>query len=110
MAALYVRLIGIEDVLWRMICGAFRFIAKQLPAWLYHVVFVSVGPVIIRLLRVIGLTCLWLMIVAGPFTLGRIVNLPSWWSYGALLWALLAIAGSILGLLRFATRRKASLV
>ena len=110
MATFYSMLIGIEDALWRMICGAYRFIAKQLPAWLYHVVFVSVGPVIIRLLRVSGLTCLWLMIVAGPFALGRIVNLPSWCSYGAMLWGLLAIAGSILGLLRFATRRKPSLV
>jgi hypothetical protein len=110
MTTFYFRLIGIEDTLWRMICGAYRLITKQLPAWVYHVLFVSIGPVTIRLVSVFSLTCIWLTIVAGPFALGRIVHLRSWWSYGALLWALLAIAGSVLGLKHVATTRKASLL
>ena len=110
MTTFYLRLIGIEAALWRMIRGAYRLITKQLPAWVHHVVCVSVGPVIIRLLSVISLTCIWLMIVAGPFTVGRIFHLPSWWSYGSTLWALLAIAGSILELNHLASRRKADLL
>lgn len=109
MTTFHFRLIGIEEALWRMIGGAYRLMIKQLPAWAYHVVFVSVGPVTIRLFRVISLTAIWLMIVAGPFTVGRIVHLRTWWSYGSLSWALVAIAGSILGLKRVATTRKASL-
>jgi hypothetical protein len=110
MTTFYLRLIGIEEALRQMIRGAYRLITKQFPAWVHHVVFVSVGPVIIHLMSVIGLTCLWLMIVAGPFALGRICHLPSWWSYGSMLWALLAVAGSLLELKHLATRRKAGLL
>lgn len=106
---LYQWLQDAEDALLRMIKGVFRFVSEEFPHRIYQFVFETVGPVTIRLARVLGLACLWLMILLSPFVVGVGCNLPWWWCVGSVAWAGLAIAGSVWGLGRALRKRKADL-
>ena len=94
-SALYQWLVEVEDALLRMIRGVFRFITEWLPIWIYRFVVDTVGPVTIRLCRVLGLTCLWLMILFSPWALNWVCRLPRWWNYGSVAWLVVAIVGSM---------------
>ena len=100
-------LVEIEDALLRMIRGVFRFTCHWLPIWIYRFFIDTVGPVTIKLVRVMILLSIWLILVFSPLASAFAFKLPSWWSYGATTWTGLSIAGSIWGLYRLAKRRKA---
>ena len=105
----YQWLIDVEDVLVRMIAGVFRFMVDGLPTWIYHFVVDTLGPVAIRLVRVLGLAFLWLTILFGPLAIGCFFSLPSWWGLGSMAWMALSIGGSVWGLNRIVRKRKAAI-
>ncbi len=103
----YLWLVEVEDAERRMIRGVFRFVVEGLPAWLYHVFIESVGPVAVRICRVSCLSCLWLMILFGPFALACQWGLHGWLKFFTLAWVGVAIAGSLWGLNHVVKNRKA---
>jgi hypothetical protein len=109
-SAFYQWLVEAEDFLLRMIRGVFRFITEGLWKWIYHFVVDTLGPVAIRSCRVLGLACLWLMIVFSPLALGCVCTLPGWWRFGSVAWVVMAILGSMWGLNRAIQKRKAELL
>jgi hypothetical protein len=82
-----------------MILGVYRMVTVQLWQWLYRFIVDTLGPVTIRLARVTGLACLWLLIVFGPLW----IRLP-WWL--DLTWLGLSIGGSVWGLYRIVRKPK----
>ena len=105
---LYRWLVEVEDALVRMIAGVFRFLIEGLWTWIYHFIVDTLGPVTIRLARVLGLGCVWLVIVFIPVIIGVKFDLPRWWGSVCLVWFGLAIIGSIWGLRRIVKGATAS--
>lgn len=100
----------IEDNLSRMLRGVFRFMIEGLPRWVRRVVMETIGPVALRLCRVLVLFCLWLALLFCPL-IGTIdLELPSLCIYISVTWLGLAIIGSLWGLRHLARKRKAALV
>jgi hypothetical protein len=107
-SAFYLWLGDVEEALVRMIRGVFRFITEGLWEWIFHFVVDTLGPVTIRLGRVLALACLWLIIVFSPGAVGVRFSLPWWWAFGSTVWVGLALVGSVWGLNRIAKKRKAA--
>jgi hypothetical protein len=105
----YVWLVEVEEALWRMIRGVFRFVSEWLPTWLFHVIVKGIWPVCVRLTRVVFVACIWLGIMFTPLTIGFACKLPWWWRFGSTAWLGAAIVGSMWGLTRLAKKRKANL-
>jgi len=87
----------VEEVLWRMIRGVFRFTFQRLPEWVYRTLLDTVGPAVVRLIRVLAVLCLWLAILCVPaFCFGNLGG-AFWGTCGVLGWLALFIAGSAWG-------------
>ncbi len=96
----------VEEAFWRMIRGVFRFVFHRLPEAFYRWMVDAVGPVTIRLIRVLVVFSLWLAVLFGPATTASKLNLPfSGWIGFA--WVVLAIIGSGWGLSYIAKKRRA---
>jgi hypothetical protein len=89
-----------------MIRGVFRFI-EEFPMRIYRFIVEVAGPVAIRACRVLGLACLWLMLLFGPLVLVCACGLGGFWTLVSLAWAVMAIFGSVWGLNRAVKKRKA---
>jgi hypothetical protein len=105
-SSFYQWLVEVEDSLLRMIRGVFRFVVEGLPTWIYRVVVEMVGPLAVRLSRVAGLACLWLVILFGPIAFTCNCGLHGWWTLFSAGWISVAIVGSLWGLHRAVTKRK----
>jgi thiol:disulfide interchange protein len=101
-------LADVEDGGWRMIRGVFRFAFHRLPEWVCRTLLDTVGPVTIRLIRVLVVFTLWLAIVFGPVLIAAKLSLPSWGKMAAAAWLVLALIGSIWGRYRLAKKRRAA--
>jgi hypothetical protein len=100
-------LADVEDGCWRMIKGVFRFAFHRLPEWVYRTLLDTVGPVTIRLIRVLVVFSLWLAVVIGPAIGVAKLNLP-FWGVCATTWLVLAMIGSIWGRNRLTKKRRAA--
>ncbi len=107
-SAFYLWLVDTEESLKRMIRGVFRFVIEELPTSIYRFAIETVGPVAIRTCRVLGLACLWLMILFGPFALACDWGLYRWGMFLSFAWLVVAILGSLWGL-HCVKQRKAGL-
>ena len=107
-SAFYLWLGDVEEALVRMIRGVFRFITEGLWEWIFHFVVDTLGPVTIRLGRVLALACLWLMIVFSPVAVGVRFSLPWWWAFGSTVWVGLCSRGVRVGTESRRQKRKAA--
>lgn len=97
----------VEELLWRMIYGVFRFTFQRLPEWVYHTLLDTVGPAAVRLTRVLAVLCLWLAVLFVPaICLGKLGG-PFWGTCGVLAWLALAITGSVWGRAYLVRKRQA---
>jgi len=96
---IYQWLVETEEAILRMILGMYRMITVQLWLEIYRFAVDTLGPVIVRLSRVVGLGCLWLIIVFAPLLL----RLPLWLD---LIWVSVAIGGSLWGLQRIVAKNE----
>jgi hypothetical protein len=98
----------VEDLLWRMIRGVYRFTFVRVPEWMYHTLVDTVGPVTIRLMRVLVALCLWLATVFGPSIATFKIVGGFWGGVAALTWLALATSGSIWGASYIRKKRRAA--
>ena len=98
----------VEEALWRMIRGVFRFTFHRLPEGIYRALVDTVGPATIRLVRVLVVFCLWLAVVFGPVLVAVTFRLPLWVCAGTAAWLVLAIIGSSWGHSCLARKRRAA--
>ncbi len=108
-SALYRWLVELEDSLLRMIRGVFRFVCEELPKRIYRFVVDTIGPLTIRLCRVLALAVLWMMILVSPFILACVCGPNGWNVFGSLVWLVVASLGSMWGLKRAVKKRNAGL-
>lgn len=101
-------LADIEEMLWRMVCGVFHFAFHRLPEWVYRTLLDTVGPLTIRLIRVLVVFALWLAIVFSPVIIAAKLSLPSSGDMAAAAWLVLALIGSIWGCYRLAKKRRSA--
>lgn len=95
-----------EEDLQRMIRGIFRFVIEELPRRFCRFIVETVGPLSIRICRVLGLACLWLLIVFGPVWVLGFGGLL--WALMSITWVVLALVGSVWGLKYAAKKRRAA--
>lgn len=99
-------LAAIEDELWTMTSGVFRFTFKRLPEWAYRTLLDTVSPAAVRLIRVVAVLCLWLAVLFVPaICLGKLGG-AFWGTCGVLGWLALFIAGSAWGRSYLITKRR----
>jgi hypothetical protein len=103
--ALYQWLVEAEESLMRMIRGVFRFM-EEFPSCVYRFIVETAAPVAIRTCRVLGLACLWLMLLFGPIVVACACGFGGFWTLASLAWAVVAIIGSVWGLNRAVKKRK----
>ena len=108
-STLYRWLVEAEDSLLRMIRGVFRFVCEELPKRIYNFVVDTIGPLTIRLCRVLALAVVWVMILISPFLLACVCRPSGWSVVGSLVWLVVAVLGSMWGLNRAIKKRNAGL-
>jgi hypothetical protein len=86
----------IENVLWRMLSGVFRFTFVVLPR--------SIGwglgriwPTLVKLGRILGLLLCWLAVVCLPTILCVVYEPGMLWLVASLVWGAVALVGSVWG-------------
>ncbi len=109
-SSVYLWLVEAEDALHRMTRGVFRFAFGRLPAWAVEALLGTVGPVAVRLARVLAVFALWLAVVFGPAALAAEVGVPFWPGLGVAAWTALALAGSFWGRACLARKRAAEIL
>ncbi len=97
-----------EDRLWRMTRGVFHFLLHWLPEWIIRVLLETVGPAVVRAVRVFFALCVWLTLLFGPGEVAIALGGPFWVDVGAVLWSATAAAGSVYGLYRVVKKRRAN--
>jgi hypothetical protein len=85
----------LEDTLWRMINGVYRFIFMRLPELVVRMLLETIGPVAVQLIRVIVVLSLWLAVVSVPAIVAA--SLGGWGGLVAGAWVALALTGSVWG-------------
>ena len=96
-----------EDRLWRMTRGVFHFL-RWLPEWIIRVLLETVGPAVVRAMRVFFALCIWLAVLFSPGAAVVALRAPFWVDLAAALWLATAAAGSVYGLYRVAQKRRAN--
>ena len=96
-----------EDRLWRMTRGVYHFLFDWLPRWIIRVLLETVGPAVVRAIRVFFALCVWLTVLLSPVALTVTLEAPLWVDLAAVLWLAAAAAGSVYGLYRVAKKRRA---
>ena len=72
-SSFYLWLVEVEETLWRMIRGVYRFTFQRLPQWVRARCVETVGPAAVQLIRVLAVLFLWLAVVFVPaICLGKI--------------------------------------
>ncbi len=97
-------LADVEDSLWRMVLGVFRFTFLRLPEWIYRTLVDVIGPATVRLIRVLIALSLWLAVLIVPAQFAY--RLPSWGGVLATTWFILALVGSAWGRCHLAKKRR----
>lgn len=97
-------LADVEDSLWRMVLGVFRFTFLRLPEWIYRTLVDVIGPATVRLIRVLVALSLWLAVLIVPAQFAY--RLPSWGGALAFTWVGLALVGSAWGRSHLAKKRR----
>jgi hypothetical protein len=108
MNALCLLLASWEIALWRMTSGIFHFVFHGFPEWIIRTLLYTIGPAIVRAIRVGVALCIWLGVLFGPAASAVVFGAPFWVGVGAAVWVLIAIAGSIYGLYRVVKKRRAA--
>jgi hypothetical protein len=88
-------LADVEDSLWRMVLGVFRFTFLRLPEWIYRTLVDVIGPATVRFTRVLIAFSLWLTVLIVPAQFAY--RLPSWGGILAFTWVCVALVGSAWG-------------
>jgi hypothetical protein len=86
----------IENVLWRMLTGVFRFTFLVLPQWIRRELR-RISPTLIKLARVAGLLLCWLAVVWLPLVLCVVCKPGALWLLASVTWSVVALAGSAWG-------------
>ncbi len=86
----------IENVLWRMLTGVFRFAFIVLPQSIRWELG-RISPTLLKLARVMGLLLCWLAVVSLPTVLCVVYQPGTLWLLASLVWSAVAIAGSAWG-------------
>ena len=102
-------LADVEDALWRMTAGVFRFVFHRLPEWIYRTLLEIVGPVVVRAVRVLAVLCLWLAVLLWPAFMAGFLTRSAWGFVAAVTWLSLAASGSVWGLYYLKKRRAAAM-
>ncbi len=97
----------IEEALRGMISGAINYIFREFPEKVCRMLFETVGPVAIRLLRVALVFGVWCALVFGPVVMASKLGLSFWGYMTALTWLGLASIGSAWGRRHIKKRRAA---
>ena len=109
-SALCMWLADLEDRFLRMTTGVLHFAFHWLPSWVLRTLLETVGPAVVRMIRVLVALCLWLAVLFSPAAAAIAFRAPFWVDLGGVAWLAMAIAGSVYGLYRVVKKRRAKTV